>query len=86
MAYEGSFYDENDVEHTFEPIQWRPRDSDDWINSGEDIDLQKAKEIIVEIINQDTGEKIFETIVGEWEDWDAITDILEYDFGQEGSR
>lgn len=86
MAYEGSFYDENDVEHTFTPIQWRERDSDDWIYSGEDIDLGKAKEIVVEIEDQDSGEKYFETIVGEWEDWDAITDILEYDFGSEGSR
>lgn len=86
MAYEGSFYDENDVEHTFEPIQWREKGSDDWTLSGENVDPQNAKEIIVEIINQDTGEKLFETIVGEFEDWDAITDILEYDFGSEGSR
>lgn len=87
MAHEGSFLDENGVEHKYTPIDWKETgEGKEREGTGENIDPPRTEEVVLEIENTATGELLYETIYGPFEDWDFIEDILEYDFGSEGSR
>ena len=90
MAHEGRFdADGTDKGYNYEVVDWIGRNEDEKHGTGEDLtesDLPTAAEVIVKIEDEESGDVYYETITGEFENWQFIDDILEFDFGSEGSR
>jgi hypothetical protein len=84
MAHEGSFQaDETGKEYFYEFVHWREQGGD---YRTDDPDLTKVDDLVVRITDPSNDKEYYETITGPMEDWDFVEDILEYDFGKEGSR
>jgi hypothetical protein len=82
----GSFQADGDgQEYNYRFEKWKEEQSD-WKDSIEDSDLPKVDAIVFEIENVDTKEISYETISSEADDWDFYEQVLEQDWGGEGSR
>lgn len=86
MAHEGSFIGRNDTVFNYTAIDWRHIDGEEKVGNADNVNTSKAAEVTVEIENDSTGAIEYQTITGPFDDWDYVDNILEIDWGDDGSR
>jgi hypothetical protein len=85
-GHEGNFNaDGTGQEFHYEVESWKDAQGNQHTDI-EDSDLPNVDFMILKVTNIDTGQSDYETISGPMVDWEYVEDILEYDWGEEGSR
>ncbi len=88
MAHEGSFEGARGF-YDYEVIDWRHLNSPDEVKDGDsltDRNTHNVHEVTIRIEHTESKITSYETIRGPFDDWDFVEDVLEYDYGEEGSR
>ena len=85
-GHEGNFIGfETDTEFHYEIEKWRV-EGGEYQDQITESDLPHVGDMIVKITDIEDELVYYQTIQGPMDDWQFIEDVLEYDFGKEGSR
>lgn len=88
MAHEGSFEGARGF-YDYEIIDWKHLDETEKHGTAEDLsdrNLHNVDEVTVRITNTETGQVSYQTVQGPFDDWEFVEEVLERDYGGEGSR